>query len=279
VSSQPAEDDDKVPSPNGRQLAYTKSVDGASGLYVSDVATGVARLLIGGRGAGPLGYLRTATLTAWRDTLDTYESSRERGGPIVRGAGAYVVRVIRQVRGQRWELVDTWYDSTGQETARQYARTASGALTTELETVRATRDSASMLVTTDRVTAWVVPAGAAPRLYDSAAIGERYQPLVVAAAIAKTHPAAGRVFLFPAYSLYGASPVQTRVDSLRVVRRDTLYRGQVALPVLVLERSGGGQIWVDETTGAEVLSRGNAGPARWWWHIRRGVRPPLVTRP
>jgi len=88
------------------------------------------------------------------------------------------------------------------------------------------------------------------------------------------YDAAGSVFQFPGYSLYGVSPVQTRVDSMRVVRRDTLYRGQMALPVLVLEGRGGGQVWVDETTGAEVLSRGNAGPGRWWWHIRRGVTPP-----
>jgi WD40 repeat protein len=268
VSNQAGEDDHKVRSPNGRQFAYTKSVDGASGLYVDE------RLLIGGRGVGPLGYLRTATLTPLRDTLDTYESPHE--GPIVRGAGAYVVREIRPVRGHRWDLVDTWYDSTGRETARQYARTASAALSTELETVRAPNDSASMLVTADRVTAWVVPQGSAPRLYDSAAIGERYDLVVVASAIAKTHPAAGSVFLYPAHTLYGGSPVQTYVDSLRVVRRDTLYSGQVPLPVLVLERSSGGEIWADETTGAEVLSRGNAGPARWWWHIRRGVTPPRV---
>lgn len=255
------------PSPDGRPHAYTKSVDGASGLYVDE------RLLIGGRGAGPLGYLRTATLTALRDTLDTYESPRD-GGPIAPGAKHYVVRVIRQVGARRWELSDTWYDSTGQESARQYARTASGALTIELETVRAPTDSASMLVTADRVTAWVVPQGSPPHLYDSAAIGERYDLVVVASAIAKTHPAAGSVFLYPAYTLYGVSPVETRVDSLRVVRRDTLYRGQVALPIVVLERSNGGQIWVDETTGAEVLSRGNAGPGKWWWHIRRGVTPP-----
>lgn len=279
VSTQPPEHDDKVPSPNGRHLAYTKSVDGASGLYVRDVATGVERLLIGGRRAGPLGYLRSATLTAVRDTFDNYESPRDGGGPIVRGAKSYVVRVIRPVRGQRWELVDNWYDSTGHETARQYARTASAALWTELETSRAPTDSASMLVTADRVTAWVVPQGSPPRLYDSAAIGERYDLVVVASAIAKTRPAAGSAFLFPAYTLYGGSPVQTRVDSLRVGRRDTLYAGQVALPVVVLERSDGRQMWVDETTGAEVLSRGNAGPARWWWHIRRGVTPPRVTGP
>lgn len=259
VSNPPAEE---------RQRAYTKVVDGASGLYVDE------RLLIGGRGAGPLGYLRTATLTAVRDTIDTYESPRDERGPIVRGGGHYVVRVIRQVGPRRFELIDTWYDSTGQQTARQYTRTAASGLTTELETVRAPGDSASMLVTTDRVTAWVVPQGSPPRLYDSTAIGERYQLTVVASAIARSHPAAGSVFLYPGYSLYGASPVQTSVDSVRVVRRDTLYRGQVALPVLVLERSNGGQVWVDETTGAEVLSRGNAGPARWWWHIRRGVTPP-----
>ncbi len=260
--------DDKVRSPDGRHVAYTKSVDGASGLYVDE------RLVIGGPGAGPLGYVRTATLTPLRDTLDTYESPREGGGPIVRGAGHYVVRVIRQVGPRRWEMADTWYDSTGQVTARQFARTASGATTIELETVRAPTDSASMLVAANRVTAWVVPAGAPPRLYDSAAIGERYNTVIVASAIAKTHPAGGSVFLYPAYTLYGGSPVQTRVDSVRVIRRDTLYGGRGVLPVLVLERAGGGQIWMDETTGAEVLSRGNAGPGRWWWHIRRGVTPP-----
>jgi dipeptidyl aminopeptidase/acylaminoacyl peptidase len=268
---QSSADDDKVRSPNGRQTAYTKSVDGASGLYVDE------RLLIGGPGAGPLGYVRTATLTPLHDTLDTYESPRDGAGPIVRGAGHYVVRGIRQVGPRRWEMSDTWYDSTGQETARQFARTASeGPPTIELETVRAPTDSASMLVAANRVTAWVVPAGAAPRLYDSAAIGERYNTVIVASAIAKTHPTVGSVFLYPAYTLYGGSPVQTRVDSMRVVRRDTLYSGQVVLPVLVLERAGGWQIWVDETTGAEVLSRGNAGPGRWWWHVRRGVTPPQL---
>jgi len=268
---QPPADDEKVRSADGRHVAYTKSLDGSSGLYVDE------RLLIGGPGAGPLGYLRTATLTAVRDTLDTFESPRDGAGPIVRGGGHYVVRVIRQVGLRRWEMADTWYDSTGQETARQFARTAAGgAPTIELETVRAPTDSASMLVGRDRVTAWVVPAGATPRLFDSAAIGERYNTVIVASAIAKTHPAVGSVFLYPAYTLYGGSPVPTRVDSMRVVRRDTLHSGQVVLPVLVLERAGGGQIWVDETTGAEVLSRGNAGPGRWWWHIRRGVTPPQL---
>jgi hypothetical protein len=252
-------------------------VEGASGLYVRDVASGIERLLIGGPGVGPLGYLRTATLTELRDTLDTYDSPRDGTALIARGAGAYVVRVLRQIGQRRWELVDIWYDSTARQTARQYARTASErAPRTESATVRALRDSASMLVARDRVTAWVVPAGSPPRLYDSAAIGERYEDVVVASAIAKSHPTAGSVFLFPGYSLYGASPIETRVDSMRVVRRDTLYRGQMALPVLVLERSNGGQIWVDETTGAEVLSRGNAGPGRWWWHIRRGVSPPTL---
>ena len=196
----------------------------------------------------------------------------------MRGAGHFVVRVIRQVGPRRWEMSDTWYDSTGQETARQFARTASGgAPTIELETVRAPTDSASMLVGHDRVTAWVVPQGQPPRLYDSAAIGERYNTVIVASAIAKTHPAVGSVFLYPAYTLYGGSPVQTRLDSMRVLRRDTLSSGQVLLPVLVLERAGGGQIWVDEATGAEVLSRGNAGPGRSWWHIRRGVSPPRTS--
>lgn len=67
---------------------------------------------------------------------------------------------------------------------------------------------------------------------------------------------------------------ELRVDSIRVVRRDTLYAGAAPMPVLVLEGTSGTQLWVDGASGAEVLSRGNAGPQRWWWHIRRGVKPP-----
>jgi len=224
--------------------------------------------------AGPLGYLHSASLTPMQDTIDTYESTPN--GPIVVGSRHYVVRVVRQIGPRRWEYVDTWYDSTGQQTARQYARTADGTTAIDLVVVRSPTDSASMLVARDRVTAWVVPAGSPPRLYDSAAISERYDAAVVASAIARTHPTVGSVFRYPAYTLYGGSPVPTRLDSLRVVRRDTLHRAQVVLPVVVLERGNSGQVWVDETTGAEVLSRGNAGPVRWWWHIRRGVTPPQL---
>ncbi|MFI5311616.1 MAG: hypothetical protein ACHQQ3_10305 [Gemmatimonadales bacterium] len=262
-------------SADGRQLAYTKSVDGWAGLYVFDVALGRERLLTGGPGAGPVGYLRTATLTAGIDTLDTYESPRA-GGRIARGNGAWVARVMRQLSGRRWEVTDTWYDSAGRETARQSVRTARASLATELETVRATGDSASLLVTSDRVTAWVVPQGKGPRLFDGPSTGERFSGVAVAMAIAKSKPSIGAVFVAPTAALYGTNPLETRVDTIRVVRRDTLFREQTPLPVLVLERNGGGQVWVEETTGVEVLSRGNAGPQSWWWHIRRGVRPPEV---
>ena len=95
-------------------------------------------------------------------------------------------------------------------------------------------------------------------------------------AIAKARPAVGAVFLAPTASLYGGKPAEVLVDSVRVVRRDTLHRGAVAVLVLVLERASGTQVWVDEISGAEWLARGNAGPNRWWWHIRRGVRPPDI---
>jgi hypothetical protein len=269
----PARDSvDTNPSPDGRHAAYTKAVDGWPGLYGYDVATRSERLLTGGPGVGPLGYLRSATLPEAHDTLDTYISTR--GGPIDHDKDVYVVRVWRRLGGRRFELSDTWYDSSGQQTARQSVRTGRGTVATEVETVRATGDSASMLVLPDRVTAWVVPQGEAPRLYDSAATGERYAGQIVMSAIAKSRPALGALFLAPVSTLYGANPVQTQVDSIRVVRRDTLMRGQTLIPVLVLERARGTQVWMDETTGAEVLSRGNAGPTRWWWHIRRGVRPP-----
>jgi hypothetical protein len=105
-----------------------------------------------------------------------------------------------------------------------------------------------MLVLPDRVTAWVVPEGEPPRLYDGATTGERDAVEIVMSAIAKSRPAAGAIFLAPVSSLYGANPIQTKVDSIRVVRRDTLTRGESLLPVLVLERANGNQVWMDETT-------------------------------
>ena len=217
-------------------------------------------------------YLRTARLTAAIDTFDTFES--EPGGSPKRGHGAVIIRTVRPSTGGRWELIDTWYDSTGRETARQATRTAARGLMTELETVRATTDSASLLVTEDHATAWVVPQKGTPSLYDGDAAGERYPSIVVVSAIAKTHARNGSSFRYPAYNLYGPSPIATRIDSIQVVRRDTLSRGQMLLPVVVLQRSSGSELWIDEATGVELLSRGNAGPNRWWWHIRRGISAP-----
>jgi hypothetical protein len=238
----------------------------------------IAGSALGAQGrAGPLDYLRAATLTAQNDTLDTYDSPRS-GGAIQRGNGTFVVRTVRQLSEGQWELVDTWFDSTNKETARQSVRTARGALMTELEFTRAIGDSASMSYTRDRVTGWVVPAGRPVQLVDGASTGERYTSGVVMSAIAKAKPSVGSVFVAPNGSLYGGNPIATRTDSLRVVRRDTLYRGSMALPVLVIARANG-EVWVDESTGAAILARGNAGPARYWWHIRRGVRPPSIEAP
>ncbi len=264
------------PSPDGRRFVYTKSVDGWAGLYVYDIAARQERLITGGPGAGPLGYLRTSMPNALTDTLDTFESPRS-GGAIVRGNGAYVVRSVRQVGQRRFELADTWYDSTGRETAKQSTRTLRGSLATEVEWVRANSDSATLLVTSDRVTAWVVPAGKSAQLFDGPSTGERYAGVFVLASIAQSKPAIGSVFVAPVGSLYGGSPLATRVDSIRVMRRDTLHHGGRPVPVLVLGR-GSGEAWVDESTGAAVLARGNAGPERYWWHIRRGVTPPEVRR-
>lgn len=260
-------------SPDKRYAASTKVVDGWPGLYVSDIAKGTELLLTGGASAGPLGYLRSATLTEVQDTLDTYISKHS--GPITHDKKMFLVHSVRRLGGGRFELSDTWYDSTGSQTARQTVRTGQGTVRTELETVRATRDSASMLVLPDHVTAWVVPQDGTPRLFDGAATGERYTREIVMSAIAKSKPAIGDLFLAPVSSLYGINPIKTQVDTIRVSRRDTLTRGESKLPVFVLERTNGSQAWMDEITGSEVLSRGNAGPTQWWWHIRRGVSPPL----
>jgi sugar lactone lactonase YvrE len=259
------------PSPDGRSLVYTKTADGWYGLYVYDIATKRERLVIGGPGAGPLGYLRTTTLTARSDTFETYTSPRD--GAIVPGNGAYYIRATRQIGARRFELSNTWFDSAGQITAKQTVRTAPNSLATDLETVRATTDSASLLVTADRVTAWVVRPGEAARLYDAPTTGERYAGDVVSMAIVRSQPAIGNLYVAPMHALFGPNPVDVCVDSIRVVRRDSVFDGQTVRRVFVLERSNG-QVWVEEQSGAILLSRGNAGPNRWWWHIRRGVRPP-----
>ena len=260
------------PSPDGKYAAYTQVADGWSGLYVLERSTGAERLLTGGPDAGPLGYLRSATLAALQDTLDTYISLR--GGAIQHDQANFVVRVIKRAAGRRFEVSDAWHDSTGQETSRQTVRTRPGTVATEQEIDRSPTDSASMLVTPDHATAWVVPSGKPPRLFDAATPGERYIREIVMSAIARRRPAVGETFLAPVSALYGPDPVHAQVDTVRVVRRDTLMQGTTPFPVLVLGRSNGGQAWMDEATGAELLSRGPAGPERWWWHIRRGVSLP-----
>ncbi len=268
----PAIPDDAAATPDRAHFAYTKSVDGWAGLYVFDTGSGRERLLAGGAGAGPLGYLRVAALHPRVDTLDTFLSAHS--GAIARDKGAYVVQAITQIGARRWEYTSVWSDSAGHVEATHMVRTLRGTVMTELETERATADSASMLVTGDHVTGWWVLDGKT-RLYDGSAAGERYAAPMIFAAIAGAKPRPGAMFVAPTTSSFSENLVPSRIDSIRVVRRDTLHRGTTPIPVLVLEKNNGAQTWVDDA-GAEVLSRGNAGPTQWWWHIRRGVRPPEI---
>jgi len=258
------------PSPDGAVLAYSKSEGGYAGLYAYDVASKQERLLTGGPGVGPIAYLRTARLTAASDTFDTYTSPKT-GGERTSGSTSFA-RTVRQVGAARFEIADHWIDSSGRVTTRQTVRTADGTLATQIETVRADTDSASLLVSPTRVTAWVVPEGQPARLFDGPPAGERYTSTVIISAIAQSRPAIGSLFLAPVAALYGGTPLTPLVDSIRVVARDTVMRGGTSVPVLVLERTSGTRFWVDESTGSQVAARGNAGPQRWWWHIRRGVR-------
>jgi hypothetical protein len=258
------------PSPNGLVLAYSKAAGGYAGLYVYDVTSRNEHLLTGGPGVGPIGYLRTARVTAASDTFDTYTSPKTGGERTV--GGTSFARTVRQVGAARFEIADHWLDSSGRVTTRQTVRTADGSLATQVETVRADTDSASLLVAPNRVTAWVVPEGQPARLFDGPAVGERYTAAVVISAIAKTRPAIGSMFLAPVAALYGSNPLLPVVDSIRVVARDTVLRSGTGVPVLVMERTSGTRFWVDEVTGSQLAARGNAGPQRWWWHIRRGIR-------
>ena len=278
-SNRPAEvPNDAVATRDARRFAYTKTVDGFAALYVYDVATKRERMLTGGAGAGPLGYLRTTTLPMRSDTFDSFTSPRA-GGALVRGSGVFYVRSIRQIGQKRFELASTWYDSANNMTARQTVRTARGSLATDLENVRSNTDSASLLITGDRVTGWAVPAGSPMRLYDAPNNGERYAGDVVSMAIANSKPAIGSVFVATGHSLYGSNAAEITVDSIRVLRSDTLIDRETATPVLVLERKSGVQSWVDERTGAILLARGNAGPQQYWWHIptRRAVSHAVLT--
>lgn len=221
-------------------------------------------------GSTPFAYLRAAAPIAVTDTMDTYESPRS-GGEIRRGNGSWWIHEVRQVDGRRWESLDTWHDSSGTVTARQLTRTGPGSITSELESVRAPVDSATLLVYEKHATGWVVPANQLPRLYDGMLAEDRYALAFVIAAIVRSKPVDGQLFTAPAYTLYGANALQMRIDSFTVIRRDTLSRGATAIPVTVLARSNGGIVWAEDATGSTVAARGNAGPQRHWWHVRRGV--------
>ena len=240
----------------------------------SDAASGADDSHVGAPGAGSFESLRSATLSERHDTIDAYISGHT--GAIRNDRKKFIVRDLGKTSGGSYEVSNAWFDSASVETALQSVRTVRGSLRTELETVRALKDSASMLVSSDHVTAWVVPQNGAPRFFDGAAVGERYAKEFVVSVIATSHPAIGAIYLAPTSSLYGSNPIQTQVDTIRVARRDSLLRGDIWLPVLVLERANGSEVWMDEATGSELLSRGNAGPTMWWWHIRRGITPPTL---
>jgi Tol biopolymer transport system component len=259
-------------SPDGTQLAYTKEVNGSAGLYVYDVSAGVERLLTGGQSAGPIGYLRTAQLTASVDTFDTYTTAKTGGGERAPG-GAYV-RNLRRVGARRWEISDNWLDSSGRTNTVQSVRTGEGTLATEIETVRADRDSAALLISPRRVTAWVVPEGEPAKLFDGTPAGDRYSATIVISAIARSKPAIGATFLAPIGALFGPNPLVPNVDTLRVIARETMLRSGAPITATVIERNSGTRFWVDQATGTQVAARGSAGPQRYWWHLRRGFNPP-----
>lgn len=256
-------------SRDGRLVAYAKAVDGWPGLYVYDRSTRSERLLIGGAGAGPLGYLRVATLVSTLDTLDTFTSARESGAPLSRSGASYV-RTVRRVAGGAWELTDSWRDSAGAITTTQLARTARGTLAIEREAVRSRLDSASLLTTGGRATGWVVPEGQPPRLFEYPAVPPLYARPMVVAAIAAARPVVGSVFVAPMHALYSTAGLTDAVDSILVIRRDSLPREGGHTAVLVLQHADGQQSWVDEGTGRIRVARGAAGPRRWWWHVVRG---------
>jgi hypothetical protein len=238
------------------------------------IAIAVAMTLVPSstRGQGAPTPFRPRRLIAGADTMDTFGSVP--GGPIERGNGAWYVRTVVR-NGSHWELSDTWHDSTGRVTARQYVRVASSNLTTEEERVRADGDSASMLVTSDHITAWVVPVGQPVRLFDGPGTGDRWTPGVFRLGVAAARPAVGEVIFAPTYALYGANPLKTSVDTIRVVKRSTVKRGGATIPVVMVERGNGvSASWFEESTGRIVAARGNAGPNRYWWHVLRGVTPP-----
>jgi hypothetical protein len=230
-----------------------------------DVAIGLAN------SASPLDYLARAELREATDTLDTYMSRQ--GEPIQGGGTHFIVRTVAPV-GRRWEMDDVWSDRTGANTTHQLAITGPGVLTTEMLRVRATTDSASLLITSDRVTGWVAPLGKPTMLVDGLPSSARHEIAVVLSAIARSPHAIGDAFVVPRYDLFGADPLQMRMDTLRVTRQTTLRRGASDAPVIVVKTTSGAEYWIDESTGRALAENGAAGPNATWWHIVRGVTPP-----
>lgn len=217
-------------------------------------------------------WLRPSALTAGTDTLDTFTTTGD--GRREPDDGAWYLRRIQPVGDGRWDYTDDWYDSSGTLTAHQFVRTARGSLATEIESARALGDSAALFVGADHVTGWVVPGHGAPvRLLESPRAIDRHSGVVVLMALARARPADGAVFTFTAANLYGATPLAPVTDTARVVRHDTLRGRSGTIPVLVVQR-GTTRYWIDAGTGALVAARGDAGPGRHWWHVRRGVEAP-----
>lgn len=205
------------------------------------------------------------------DTVDTY--SQPRGGTIEAGKTLYV-RSWNGSRTAGWRVTYEWRDSTGAITATQMARTMPGALELREERVRATTDSASLLVADGVASGWVVPAKVGPRLLSGDHVPPRYSIEMLEAFFGASRLRVGAFVVAGVAALYGANPLGVTRDTLRVVARQQLQSGSRQIDTWVLEHTNGTRAWVAIGTGRVLARRGAAGPNRYWWHVLRGVTPP-----
>ncbi len=212
-----------------------------------------------------------AKLVEGIDTLDTY--TREGTGPIARGR-EWIVRTVVREGPDAWVILTQWYDSTNAATALGTVRVRSADLSVRFDGVRDRRDSAAVLLTDAWASGWVVPAGETPRLFSGALDGPRYAGDAAVEGFASMSPPVGATLVVPTFALYGAGPLVTRADTLRVTDQAVLQDGPRAVRCLVISR-GSTTAWVEAATGHMLVQRGSFGGGRFnWYHARRGVTPP-----
>jgi hypothetical protein len=203
------------------------------------------------------------------DTWDRRSDQPRRKDP------ASYIQALSHLPSGDWQIRREWRDSLGTVTSVGTTVLSARDLATRFDGDRAPTDSAAVLFAGTHATGWVVRQGEPPRLFDGDVDQAASQAGAVEVAFASQRPQVGDRLVAPVYSLYGAGPLTSRLDTLSATESVVLQAGPLRIPCVVITRTSGTRIWVETATGRIIARRGEAMGGRIvWWHVRRGVEPP-----